>query len=101
MSTEVLSDTPAGHVRYCCPTCPHVFQLGFIISDSWGSYYAREVPREMYLTGKIFTQRIERNNLTFRTRLRQLHALLSSTRKSLAPSSKNTTSTDWMNYRRD
>ncbi|MGL5525816.1 MAG: IS1 family transposase, partial [Aeromonas veronii] len=37
----------------------------------WGSY-AREVPSEMHLTGKIFTQRIERNNLTLRTRIKRL-----------------------------
>ncbi len=43
------------------------FQIGFITSDDWGSY-AREVPSEMHLTGKTFTQRIERNNLTLRTR---------------------------------
>ncbi len=39
------------------------FQIGFITSDDWGNY-ARDVPSEMHLTGKIFTQRIERNNLT-------------------------------------
>ncbi|CAJ1827026.1 hypothetical protein CDAIGKPJ_01708 [Aeromonas salmonicida] len=37
----------------------------------WGSY-AREVPCKIHLTGKIFTQRIERNNLTIRTRRKQL-----------------------------
>lgn len=47
------------------------FQIGFITSDDWGSY-AREVPAEKHLTGKIFTQRIERNNLTLRTRLKRL-----------------------------
>lgn len=47
------------------------FQIGFITSDDWGSY-AREVPYEKHLTGKIFTQRIERNNLTLRTRLKRL-----------------------------
>lgn len=39
-----------------------------VTSDNWGSY-AREVPKEKHLTGKIFTQRIERNNLTLRTRV--------------------------------
>lgn len=47
------------------------FQIGFITSDDWGSY-AREVPAEKHLAGKIFTQRIERNNLTLRTRLKRL-----------------------------
>ena len=31
---------------------------GFITTDDWGSY-AREVPSEIHLVGKIFTQRIE------------------------------------------
>ncbi len=30
------------------------------------------VPNEACLTGKIFTQRIERNNLTLRTRIKRL-----------------------------
>ncbi|WP_323092382.1 IS1 family transposase, partial [Aeromonas jandaei] len=47
------------------------FQIGFITSDDWGSY-TREVPSEIHLTGKIFTQRIERNNLTLRTRIKRL-----------------------------
>ncbi|EBN5354558.1 IS1 family transposase, partial [Salmonella enterica subsp. enterica serovar Typhimurium] len=47
------------------------FKIGMITSDSWGSY-AREVPKEKHLTGKIFTQRIERNNLTLRTRIKRL-----------------------------
>ncbi|ALP42727.1 transposase [Aeromonas schubertii] len=45
--------------------------IHFITSDDWGGY-AREVPNEMHLTGKIFTQRIERNNLTLRTRIKRL-----------------------------
>jgi insertion element IS1 protein InsB len=34
--------------------------------------YAREVPKDKHLTGKIFTQRIERNNLALRTRIKRL-----------------------------
>ncbi len=47
------------------------FNIGMITSDNWGCY-AREVPQDKYLTGKIFTQRIERNNLTLRTRIKRL-----------------------------
>ncbi|EKJ5235172.1 IS1 family transposase [Klebsiella pneumoniae] len=47
------------------------FSIGMITSDDWGSY-AREAPKEKHLTGKIFTQRIERNNLTLRTRIKRL-----------------------------
>ncbi|ENY9361303.1 IS1 family transposase [Salmonella enterica] len=47
------------------------FNIGMIISDDWGSY-SREVPGDKHLTGKIFTQRIERNNLTQRTRIKRL-----------------------------
>ncbi len=42
-----------------------------ITRDDWGSD-AREVPKEKHLSGKIFTQRIERNNLTLRTRIQRL-----------------------------
>ncbi|EAO5998021.1 IS1 family transposase, partial [Salmonella enterica] len=45
--------------------------IGMIASDDWGSY-VREVPKGKHLTGKIFTQRIERNNLTLRTRIKRL-----------------------------
>ena len=47
------------------------FTIGMITSDDWGSY-GREVPQDKHLTGKIFTQRIERNNLTLRTRIKRL-----------------------------
>lgn len=47
------------------------FNIGMITSDDRGSY-AREVPKDKHLTGKIFTQRIERNNLTLRTRIKRL-----------------------------
>ncbi len=47
------------------------FNIGMITSDNWGSY-AREVPKQKHLTGKIFTQRIERNNLTLRTRIKRI-----------------------------
>lgn len=47
------------------------FNIGIITSDDWGSY-AREVPKDIHLTGKIFMQRIERNNLTLRTRIKRL-----------------------------
>lgn len=47
------------------------FQIGFITSDDWGSY-ARGVPADKYLTGKMFTQRIDRNNLILRIRFKLL-----------------------------
>ncbi|WP_265001950.1 IS1 family transposase, partial [Klebsiella variicola] len=47
------------------------FNIGMLTTDEWGSY-VRELPKEKHLTGKIFTQRIERNNLTLRTRLKRL-----------------------------
>jgi len=42
-----------------------------VTSDNWGSY-AREVPKDNHLTGNIFTKRIERNNLTLRTRIMRI-----------------------------
>jgi insertion element IS1 protein InsB len=50
------------------------FSIGMITSDNWGSY-AREAPKDKHLTGKIFTQRMERNNLTLRTRIKHLVCL--------------------------
>ncbi|BAH65941.1 conserved hypothetical protein [Klebsiella pneumoniae] len=59
------------------------------------------MPKDKHLTGKISTQRIERNNLTLRTRIKRLarrpsvsHALLSCMKKSSGPSLKNTCSTN-------
>ncbi len=40
------------------------FSIGMITSDDWGSY-ARKVPKELHLTGKLFIQRIERNRACF------------------------------------
>lgn len=47
------------------------FSIGMVTSDDWGSN-AKEVPKKKHLAGKIFTQRIERNNLTLRTRINRL-----------------------------
>lgn len=35
--------------------------------------YSSEIPREKHVIGKYFTQRIERQNLTLRTRLKRLN----------------------------
>lgn len=63
------------------------FNIGILTSDDWDSY-GRVVPKNKHLTGKIFTQRIERNNLTLRTHIKRLarkqsasHAQLRSTKK--------------------
>ncbi len=47
------------------------FSVGMITSDNRGSY-AREMPKDNHLTGKSFTQRIERNNLPLRPRIKRL-----------------------------
>lgn len=47
------------------------YNIGMLTTDDWGSY-AREILKEKHLTGKIFTQRIERNNLTLRTQIKRL-----------------------------
>ncbi|UYA60778.1 Mobile element protein [Pectobacterium sp. F1-1] len=73
------------------------FSIGMVTSDDWGSH-AREVPKEKHLTGKIFTQRIERNNLTLRTRHAKqfvFRAPSSSAKKSSVPSLRSTCSTNW------
>lgn len=48
-----------------------LFTIGMLTTDEWGSY-ARELPKDKHLTSKLFTQRIERNNLTLRTRIKRL-----------------------------
>jgi insertion element IS1 protein InsB len=48
-----------------------LFKIGMINSDDWWSY-AREVPKDKHLTGKIFTQRIEHNCITLSTRIKRL-----------------------------
>lgn len=45
--------------------------IGMLTTNEWDSYVT-EVPQETHLTGKIFTQRIERNNLRLRTRIKRL-----------------------------
>lgn len=47
------------------------FHIVFFTTDDWGSY-AREVESEKHLTGKIFTQRIERHNLNLRIHIKRL-----------------------------
>ncbi|ENZ9096436.1 IS1 family transposase [Enterobacter asburiae] len=47
------------------------FNIGMLTTDEWGSY-VRELTKAKHLTGKIFTQRIECNNLTLRTRIKCL-----------------------------
>ena len=47
------------------------FNIGMLTTDEWDSY-DRERLKEKCLIGKIFTQRIERNNLTLRTRIKRL-----------------------------
>ncbi len=47
------------------------FNIGMLTTDEWGSY-SKALPKEKHLTGKIFTQRIERNNLTLRARIKRL-----------------------------
>lgn len=47
------------------------FTIGMITHDNWDSY-SREGQKDKHLTGKIFTQCIERNNLTLRTRIKRL-----------------------------
>jgi insertion element IS1 protein InsB len=47
------------------------FQRCFITRNDWGSY-TKEVSREIYLTGRVLTQRIESNNLIPRTHIKRL-----------------------------
>jgi insertion element IS1 protein InsB len=45
------------------------FSIRFITTDQWIPYQ-KFTPQHLYLMGKIFTQRIERFNLTLRTHIK-------------------------------
>lgn len=47
------------------------FTIPFYCTDNYNVYSAN-LPREKHIIGKIHTQRIERTNLTLRTRLKRL-----------------------------
>jgi len=64
-----------------------LFTIGMLTTDEWGSYN-RELPKEKNLTGKIFTQRIERNNLPLRTRIKRLARRTISFSRSVKPHEK-------------
>lgn len=81
------------------------FNIGMVTTDDWGSY-ARELPKEKHPTDKIFTQRIEHNNLTLRTRIKRLARRTICFSRSVELHEKvigafieNTCSTNWNHYR--
>ncbi|CAK3975839.1 insertion element IS1 protein InsB [Vibrio crassostreae] len=43
------------------------FDISFFFTDDF-SVYSKELPKEKHVVGKRFTQRIERTNLTLRSR---------------------------------
>ncbi|PHM76756.1 IS1 family transposase [Xenorhabdus cabanillasii] len=47
------------------------FHIRFYCTDDYAVYDS--LPEEEHLTGKTFTQRLERNNLTHRTRIKRLN----------------------------
>ena len=47
------------------------YRFEFFCTDDWASY-AKQLPEKKHIIGKHFTQRIERQNLNFRTRLKRL-----------------------------
>ncbi|AHA64626.1 Transposase [Shigella dysenteriae 1617] len=64
------------------------------------------MPKDKHLTGKIFTQRIERNNLTLRTRIKRLARKTICFSRSVEIHEKvigtfieNTCSTNWKHHR--
>jgi hypothetical protein len=75
--------------------------LAPVLSASPASPCGREVPKDKHLCGKVSTQRIERNNLTLRTRIKRLARkmiCLRSTKKSSERLSENTCSTNWRHH---
>lgn len=103
----VLAYTFSPQTDETCRELPALFSpfnIGMITSDDWGSY-ARELPKDKHLTGKIFTQRNERNNLTLRTRIKRLAGKTLCLSRSLELDEKvtgafirNTCSTNWSHH---
>jgi insertion element IS1 protein InsB len=48
-----------------------VLPIKLFCTDDWGAYQ-RQIPKEVHLISKSYTQNIERNNLNLRTRLKRL-----------------------------
>ena len=72
--------------------------------SDWGSY-GREVSKDKHLTGKIFTQRIERNSLRLRTRIKWLarkticfSRSVENHKKVIGAFLKNAYSTNWKHH---
>ncbi|MCL7906212.1 IS1 family transposase [Escherichia coli] len=80
------------------------FSAGMITRDNRSSY-TREMPQDKHLVGKIFTRRIERNNLTLRTTHQTtcpendlLFTLPGNSRKAIGSFIENTCTTDRSHY---
>lgn len=50
---------------------PYRDKISYFCTDNWESYKAC-LPSESHVISKLFTQRIERENLNFRTRIKRL-----------------------------
>ena len=69
----VLAYTFGPRTDETCRELPELlkpFSTGMITRDNRSSY-TREMPQDKHLVGKIFTRRIERNNLTLRTHIKR------------------------------
>lgn len=72
-SGGVLAYTFGPRTDETCRELPELlkpFSTGMITRDNRSSY-TREMPQDKHLVGKIFTRRIERNNLTLRTHIKR------------------------------
>ncbi|ENI2401222.1 IS1 family transposase, partial [Escherichia coli] len=69
----VLAYTFGPRTDETCRELPELlkpFSTDMITRDNRSSY-TREMPQDKHLVGKIFTRRIERNNLTLRTHIKR------------------------------
>ena len=66
----VLAYTFGPRTDETCRELPEFLKPGMITRDNRSSY-TREMPQDKHLVGKIFTRRIERNNLTLRTHIKR------------------------------
>ncbi|EPM5584767.1 IS1 family transposase [Vibrio vulnificus] len=66
---HLASETPMLYAHFCRYSNPSIL-VSFFTDDF--SVYSKELPKAKHMVGKRFTQRIERTNLTLRSRLKRL-----------------------------
>lgn len=70
-TSRVLGISKTTVIRRLKKLAPAQVSIGMFTTDGWPSYQ-QQICQLKHLVGKIFTQRIERHNLTLRTHIKRL-----------------------------